>query len=76
LGKLQISKNRITDVLLPKWASSPEDFINKHMQALESDHVSSHLHQWIDLIFGYKQKGPDAVDALNVFYYCTYEGID
>lgn len=40
----------------------------------ESEHVSAHLHQWIDLIFGYKQRGPDAVEALNVFYYCTYEG--
>lgn len=40
----------------------------------ESEHVSSHLHEWIDLIFGCKQRGPDAVEALNVFYYCTYEG--
>lgn len=46
----------------------------KHRQALESDHVSAHLHEWIDLIFGYKQKGPEAEKALNVFYYCCYEG--
>uniref|UniRef100_A0A4W3HUZ0 Neurobeachin-like protein 2 n=1 Tax=Callorhinchus milii TaxID=7868 RepID=A0A4W3HUZ0_CALMI len=74
LGRLQISKERVNDVILPKWANSPEDFIYKHRKALESEHVSAHLHEWIDLIFGYKQRGPAAVEALNVFYYCTYEG--
>lgn len=43
-------------------------------QALESEFVSSQLHQWIDLIFGYKQRGPEAARALNVFHYRTYEG--
>lgn len=36
--------------------------------------MSSHLHEWIDLIFGFKQRGEEAINALNVFYYCTYEG--
>lgn len=74
LGRLQISKERVNDVILPKWAKSPEDFIRKHRKALESEYVSAHLHEWIDLIFGYKQRGPAAVEALNVFYYCSYEG--
>uniref|UniRef100_A0A8C9EYS9 Neurobeachin like 1 n=1 Tax=Pavo cristatus TaxID=9049 RepID=A0A8C9EYS9_PAVCR len=74
LGQLQISKEAVNDVVLPRWAHSPEDFIYKHRKALESEYVSAHLHEWIDLIFGYKQRGPAAVEALNVFYYCTYEG--
>ncbi|MGH0120505.1 UNVERIFIED_CONTAM: hypothetical protein FKN15_066829 [Acipenser sinensis] len=74
LGSLQMSLDKVHDVVLPKWAESKEDFIRKHRKALECEHVSAHLHEWIDLIFGYKQRGPAAVEALNVFYYCTYEG--
>jgi len=42
-------------------------------QALESPFVSAHLHEWIDLVFGYKQRGPAAVTATNIFYYLTYD---
>lgn len=54
------------------WVRSPRADPTSHPQ--ESEYVSSHLHEWIDLIFGYKQRGPAAEEALNVFYYCTYEG--
>ncbi|XP_054585901.1 neurobeachin-like protein 2 isoform X1 [Eptesicus fuscus] len=74
LGCLQLTNEKVGDVVLPPWASSPEDFIQQHRQALESEYVSTHLHEWIDLIFGYKQRGPAAEEALNIFYYCTYEG--
>jgi hypothetical protein len=45
---------RVDDAKLPKWAASPEDFLKKHREALESDYVSNNLHLWIDLIFGVK----------------------
>ena len=45
-----------------------------HRLALESDFVSQNLHKWIDLIFGYKQRGPEAETAHNVFHYLSYEG--
>eukprot|EP00180_Rhodochaete_pulchella_P002287 Plantae.Rhodophyta-Rhodochaete_pulchella.ctg346.p1 GENE.Plantae.Rhodophyta-Rhodochaete_pulchella.ctg346~~Plantae.Rhodophyta-Rhodochaete_pulchella.ctg346.p1 ORF type:complete len:1806 (-),score=204.04 Plantae.Rhodophyta-Rhodochaete_pulchella.ctg346:877-5754(-) len=73
LGVTQ-ERHVIDDVELPPWAKrSPERFVRLHREALESDYVSTHLHHWIDLIFGFKQRGPPAVDACNVFYYLTYE---
>ncbi|KAF9330286.1 hypothetical protein BG006_006743 [Podila minutissima] len=54
------------DMALPKWAKTPDDFIRIHRDALESDYVSQHLHQWIDLTFGYRLSGPGAIEAKNV----------
>ncbi|XP_045149935.1 neurobeachin [Echinops telfairi] len=64
----------VNDVDLPPWAKKPEDFVRINRMALESEFVSCQLHQWMDLIFGYKQRGPEAVRALNVFHHLTYEG--
>uniref|UniRef100_A0A8C2HPE0 WDFY family member 4 n=1 Tax=Cyprinus carpio TaxID=7962 RepID=A0A8C2HPE0_CYPCA len=59
----------LDDVVLPPWAKGdPQEFIRVHREALESDYVSARLHLWIDLIFGYKQQGPPAVEALNTFH--------
>ncbi|XP_077975013.1 neurobeachin-like protein 1 isoform X3 [Styela clava] len=74
LGKHQITKDLVNDVILPVWAKTPEEFVFKNRKALESEYVCQNLHHWIDLIFGYKQRGDEAAKALNVFYYCTYEG--
>uniref|UniRef100_A0A8C4I2A1 Neurobeachin b n=1 Tax=Dicentrarchus labrax TaxID=13489 RepID=A0A8C4I2A1_DICLA len=67
-------RTMVGDVDLPAWAKKPEDLVRINRMALESEFVSCQLHQWIDLIFGYKQRGPEAVRALNVFHYLTYEG--
>ncbi|KAM6971940.1 LOW QUALITY PROTEIN: lipopolysaccharide-responsive and beige-like anchor protein [Aplochiton taeniatus] len=66
-------KTVVSDVE-PPWAKSPEEFVRINRLALESEFVSCQLHQWIDLIFGYKQQGPEATRSLNVYYYLTYEG--
>ncbi|OXB84085.1 UNVERIFIED_CONTAM: hypothetical protein H355_012203 [Colinus virginianus] len=66
---------KLGDVILPPWAKGdPREFIRVHREALECDFVSAHLHEWIDLIFGYKQQGPAAVEAVNVFHHLFYEG--
>jgi len=64
----------VDHVTLPPWAKGdPRRFVRIHRQALESDHVSRHLHKWVDLIFGFKQRGREAVAALNTFVHVTYE---
>lgn len=66
---------KLDDVLLPPWAKDDtREFIRKHRAALECDYVSAHLNEWIDLIFGSKQSGPAAVEAVNVFHHLFYEG--
>jgi len=62
-------------VILPKWAlCNPRHFVMFNRKALESIPISITLNEWIDLIFGYKQIGKPAIEALNVFYILTYEG--
>jgi len=74
-GLRQGTGDPIDTVILPPWAKgNPNIFIAKHRQALESPHVSKHLHQWIDLIFGHKQRGEAAIEATNVFHYLSYHG--
>jgi len=55
----------IIKIMYFSYLSGPVDFISKLRQALESDYVSNNLHHWIDLIFGYKQNGTEAIKANN-----------
>ena len=65
---------QVGDVELPPWAKTPEEFVQMLQKALESEYVSRNLHLWIDLIFGYKQRGKNAELSNNLFYHLCYEG--
>jgi factor associated with neutral sphingomyelinase activation len=68
---IRANGERVDDVILPKWADSPRDFLEKQREALECEYVSSRLHLWIDLIFGRKQR---SLEDNNLFHPLTYEG--
>lgn len=75
LGELP-GKVGISNVVLPPWAkNSPDLFIKKHREALESQYVSDHLHEWIDLIFGVNQpyESPNTLAAFNLFSPSCYK---
>lgn len=73
---LRANGEPVDDVVLPPWAKGdPAIFIAKQREALESPYVSERLHHWIDLIFGYQQRGDAAIEAANVYHYTTYQGI-
>ena len=74
-GLRQGDGGAIDTVVLPPWAKGdPKIFIAKHREALESEHVSKHLHHWVDLIFGHKQRGEAAFEATNIFHHLSYHG--
>lgn len=74
-GKQDSLPEIVDDVVLPPWAKGdPTIFIQKHREALESPYVSAHLHEWIDLIFGFKQQGEAAIESTNVFHHLSYQG--
>ncbi|TDZ21095.1 Beige protein-like protein 1 [Colletotrichum orbiculare MAFF 240422] len=74
-GNRESTGAKVNNVVLPPWAKGdPKIFITKHREALESPYVSQHLHSWIDLVFGFKQRGEAAVDNLNVFHHLSYRG--
>jgi hypothetical protein len=65
----------IADVQLPPWAHSPMEFVYLNRKALESSFVSEQLNHWIDLIFGYKQRGELALASNNLYRIEMYDDI-
>ncbi|CAD8111064.1 unnamed protein product [Paramecium primaurelia] len=62
----------IDDAVIPAWAENAVDFLAKMRIALESPYVQVNLPQWIDLIFGSKSSGNEALLNDNLFYPYTY----
>lgn len=62
------------NVALPPWSdNNPYEFVMKMRCFIESDYVSKNICKWIDLIFGYKQKGKEAEIANNLFVPSSYD---
>jgi len=66
---------KVDDVNLPPWAKTAFDFIYLNRKALESKYVSENLNNWIDLMWGYKQRGIEAEKAHNLFLPDIYDSI-
>ena len=72
-GKKQ--KIPIEDVLFPKWSKdNAYIFILKSKELLENNNLID-LNPWIDLIFGYTQRGRPAQQVGNLFLPCSYDGV-
>ncbi len=52
------SKKRVNNIELPEWArENPYLYVTKLKKSFEESKVSETINHWIDLIFGYKQRG-------------------
>ena len=66
--------NIVNDFILPKWAEEdPRKFTLVLRKILESKKVNQNLNYWIDLIFGYKMNGIEAIKSYNTFRKACYE---
>ena len=67
---------KVGDVVTP-CDNNPYEFTLLMRNILENDTISYNIQKWIDLIFGYKNKGKEAEYANNVFTNSSYqEGVD
>ena len=73
-GKMQNKNETVKDFNLPNWAKDdPRKFVLILRKILESEKVNKKLNFWIDLVFGYKQNGQEAIKNYNLFRAACYE---
>jgi WD40 repeat protein len=75
VGEAISALDHLGPVELPPWAhGSAEKFVMLNRAALESEYVSAHLHEWVDLIFGFRSSPRHAaLESDNLFHPYTYE---
>ena len=67
------NKTKVTDVECPVWSGNdPYKLVTYLNLAFESDLVSSNIGGWIDLVFGFKQRGKEALLNNNVYMFNSY----
>ena len=81
LGEVVDNKTKksvlVNNIEMPPWSNDDAyTFICKHREMLESPEVSAKINEWFNLIFGYRQKGPEGKKANNLFLKQTYEDFD
>ena len=73
MGKLE-NGNQINDVLTP-CKNNPYNFIMTMRSCLENDKISYKINEWINLIFGFKQRGKEAEKVKNIYKESCYQEI-
>ena len=63
---------KVNDVSTP-CSNNPYEFTLLMRNVLENDIISNNINKWIDLIFGYKNKGEEAEENYNVFTESSYQ---
>ena len=69
-----LKKRKIDDVILPLWCdNNPEKFISKLRELFEKNEIQ--INKWVNLIFGYAQKGEQALKIKNIYMPFCYQGV-
>ena len=64
----------LNEVMMPNWCkNNPYIFTEKYRKIIESPLIN--INPWIDLIFGYTQRGVKAQKIGNLFLPCMYDGV-
>jgi hypothetical protein len=67
LNSISLENGDPLELEFPAWSRNAFEFVEKHRYALECEAVRNGLAIWVDLVFGCRQRGPEAVKAFNMF---------